>query len=96
MFTSKYVLVLHAMARPLFSIFLWDGGKRVLSSLQSLFVLAPPTGGGVNDGNVICYCSIVTHAISIVLYKHVSLLVKVEVKSAVSMNYFKVENSVRV
>ena len=33
----------------------------------------PRCGGGVNGGNVICYCFIVTRAISVVLYKRVSL-----------------------
>ena len=44
------------------------------SDLQSLLVLAPPAVvGGVNGSNVICYCFIVTRAISLVLYKRVSL-----------------------
>ena len=32
--------------------------------------------GGVNGGNVICYCLIVAHAISVVLYKRVSSHIK--------------------
>ena len=70
--------------------------KRVWSGLQSLLILAPPTVvGSVNDGNVIFYCSIVTRTISTVLYKRVSLFVKVEVKSAASMNDCKVEKFAR-
>ena len=33
----------------------------------------PTAVEGVNDGKVICYCSIATHANSVVLYKRVSL-----------------------
>ena len=46
--------------------------KRVWSGLQSLLVLASPAVvGGVNGGNVICYCLIVTRAISVVLNEQV-------------------------
>ena len=49
----------------------------VWSGLQLLLVLAPPAVvGGVNGGNVICHCLIVTRAISVVLYKCVSLHIK--------------------
>ena len=51
--------------------------KKGSSGLQSLLVLVPPAVvGGVNGGNVIYYCLIVTHAISVVLYKRVSLHIK--------------------
>ena len=60
-----------------FPFFFGVAEKRVWSGLQSLLVLAPPTVvGGVNGGNVICYCLIVTRAISVVLYKRVSSHIK--------------------
>ena len=67
------------MARPLLSVFLWGGGKRVWSGLvySRYSSWHPPTVvGGVNGGNVICYCLIVTRAISVVLYKRVSSYIK--------------------
>ena len=60
-----------------FPFFFGVAEKRVWSGLQSLLVLAPPAVmGGVNGGNVICYCLIVTRAISVVLYKRVSSHIK--------------------
>ena len=57
-----------------FPFFFGVAEKRVWSGLQSLLVLAPSTVVvGVNDGNTICYYFIVTHTISIVPYKLVSL-----------------------
>ena len=66
---------MHSLAWPdhFFPFFFGVVEKRVWSGLQSLLVLAPPTVvRGVNGGNVICYSFIVTHAISVVLYKHIS------------------------
>ena len=60
-----------------FPFFFGVAEKRVWSGLQPLLVLAPPAVlGGVNGGNVIYYCLIVTPTISVVLYKHVSLHIK--------------------
>ena len=97
--TAFYASVLVSHGQMLFSVFLCGGRKRIWSGLQSLLILAPPTAvGGVNDRNIICYCSTVTRAISIVLYKHVSLkFIGCENRSEVgcfNKQLFKVENSV--
>ena len=78
-----------------FPFFFRVAEKRIWSGLQSLLVLAPPTVvGGVNDGNVICFCSIVTRAISIVLYKRVSSLVRNGSEVCCFNKQFQSENSV--
>ena len=49
--------------------FLWgDGKKSLVWFTVATHLSIPHCSGGVNGGNVICYCSIITRAISIVLY----------------------------
>ena len=59
------------MAGPLFSVFLWVGGKKGLVWFTVATRLGTPTVGGVNERNVMYYCFIVTRAIFLVVYKRV-------------------------
>ena len=63
---------------PFFSIFLWVGGKKGLVWFTVATRLGTPhRSGDVNERNAIYYCFIVTRAISLVVYKCISVSLKV-------------------
>ena len=69
---GQYMVV--SLCQTAFFAFFGVAEKRVWSALHLLLILAPPPRWGVLImENMICYCSIVTRTISVVLYKCVSL-----------------------